>query len=68
MAETLGNLLLEEVLFSNVAQAIGVILLGLLAAKIVGKKSILIIGTLDNTPLRPAFGHLTIAGTRIPPS
>jgi len=37
MAETLGNILLEEVLFSNVAQAIAVILLGLILAKIVGK-------------------------------
>ena len=37
MAATLGNVLLEEVLFSNAAQAVGVIVLGLLAAKILGK-------------------------------
>ncbi len=37
MMETLGNLLLEEVLFSNATQAIAVILIGLIAAKTVGK-------------------------------
>ncbi len=37
MVESLGNFLLQEVLFSNVAQAIGVILLGLFTAKIAGR-------------------------------
>jgi len=37
MVDTLGNFLLEEVLFSNVAKAIAVIILGLIAAKVIGK-------------------------------
>ncbi len=37
VVETLGNVLLQEVLFSNATQAIAVILIGLVAAKISGK-------------------------------
>ncbi|MFH1663568.1 MAG: C39 family peptidase [archaeon] len=37
MAETMGNFLLNEVLFSNVTQAVAVIVAGLIIAKLLGK-------------------------------